>query len=132
MTGQFEQKVICEILGVSQNTFTRWKVEGKWEEIANARKVGKERFADILMEQILALDEQLKEEKRKVFTSKEVNQLWQLNNMLTKTLEAGSTESIIQTFKQFTDWVRQRFPDKSAGMMELADQYILEQFKKEG
>lgn len=131
MLDRYTQQQICDMLGVSANTFTKWKTEGHWETILMSRRSSKDKLADILMKQILALDEQMQEEGRKVMTSKEVNQMWQLHNMLRKTEETGTAAAIVTTLTQFTDWIRTRYPEQCQAILALCDEYIAEQLSKE-
>ncbi len=131
MLGKLDQKRICAILTIAENTFTRWKKEGQWDEIANARKTGKDKLADILLEQILEQDRSMKAEGRKLMTSKEINSMWQMHNMLRKVEETGTAAAIVTTLTAFTDWLRMRHPDLLKSITIICDEYIMEQLNKE-
>ena len=126
LTQRFEQKQICAILGIGENTFTRWKKDGRWDEVRGAQSSGKERFSQILMEQIMELDKSLKAEGRPLMTSKEINSLWQLQNMLRKTEETGNLSAKVTVISNFTDWIRARYPADLKRFMQLADEFIME------
>ena len=126
LTQHFEQKQICAILGIGENTFTRWKKEGRWEEVRGAQSSGMERFSQILMEQILELDKSLKAEGRPLMTSKEINSLWQLQNMLRKTEETGNLSAKVTVITNFTEWIRARYPADLKRIITLADEFIME------
>jgi transposase len=126
LTQRFEQKQICAILGVGENTFTRWKKEGRWDDVRGAQSSGKERFSQMLMEQIMELDKSMMAEGRKLMTSKEVNSLWQLQNMLRKVEETGNLTAKVTVISNFTDWIRARYPADLKRMAQLADEFIME------
>lgn len=127
MLEKFDQKKICALLGIAQNTFTRWKREGSWDSILEAQTGGKDRFAAILLEQITALDDSMQEGGRKLMTSTEINSLYQLHGMLRRVETEGSITATVNVMIQFTEWMSIRYPSEVKLVTKYSDEFIQEQ-----
>lgn len=104
------QKEIAADLKVAEKTISKWKTEGKWDEIKAAHTSGTDELIKALLEENLAITRDAKAEKRRL-TSKEVD-IMSKNVKAIQTLSKDVTLiTIIMVFKRYNKWLVELDPE---------------------
>jgi transposase len=117
------QKEIADDLGVSEKTLTKWKKEGKWDDIKAAHTSGTDELIKALLEENLAITRDAKAEKRRL-TSKEVDIMSKNVKAITTLNKDVTLVTIIMVFKRYNKWLVELAPDVAAANTEFQRKFL--------
>lgn len=111
-----DQKQICTMLDVSQQTFTKWKKEGNWEELKGAETI----TASKIRSQLL-----MKMHELSTADKIDADKLIKVATAIERISDKKATISqSINVFKDFTTWCIKVNPEKAKEINLLQIQYV--------
>jgi transposase-like protein len=133
MTGQHDQQEIAAMLGVSQNTITRWKNAHGWEDQLEAINGGKVNTMKFILEQIQALRNSLigPDGKAMVMTPGQCNQLTQLLTMLAKAETKSTYAMAVIVISELGQWLKENMPKVAVEVTLACDAYLQHKYNQE-
>ncbi|MDY3352306.1 helix-turn-helix domain containing protein [Riemerella anatipestifer] len=110
------QKEIAEIVGVTEKTLTKWKLEGEWDKIKSASTITARNIIDNIY---LKMHELSQSDKL------EADKLIKLASTIEKLSDKKVTISqIINVFKDFTTWAFGEDPELAKQINLLQKKYV--------
>ncbi len=110
------QKEICKIVGITEKTFTKWKVDGEWEMLKNATTVTARKIIDNLYQRAFKLSEDEKSKPDDII--KIANSIEKLSN------KKVTISQIINVFKDFTSYAFNEDPKLAKEINLLQKKYV--------
>ncbi|WP_434575520.1 helix-turn-helix domain-containing protein [Riemerella anatipestifer] len=110
------QKEIAEIVGVTEKTLTKWKLEGEWDKIKSASTITARNIIDNIYQKMHELSQSDK---------LEADKLIKLASTIEKLSDKKVTISqIINVFKDFTTWAFGEDPELAKQINLLQKKYV--------
>lgn len=126
MTGQFQQKEIAEIVGVSARTLVRWVAVEKWDVIFESLKSSKEKriakYQKYLNEIEIKIEN--RDEGDRLPTNPEIDQMAKIENIIKKLQDKASVGEIVQFSRNVCLFVQAYDVEKSKEISGIFDAYI--------
>lgn len=125
------QKEIAEKVGTTEATVSKWKTEGKWDNLKASLSVTKAEQLQNVYDQINELNSAIKRKPagERFASSSESDTLSKLA-ATAKSLESETSISeIVDTFVSFNDWLRTIDADKAKEFIVYQDSYIKTKLK---
>lgn len=118
-------KMLAEKIGVSENTLGKWAKENKWSDKRTSLLTTKSKQLALLYNQLQNINNTIAQrEKDNYATTKEANTIIQLTAAIKNLETETSLGDIIQTAKEFTDYVSETDYEKAKEITKLFDSYI--------
>jgi len=124
----FDQKVIAEITGISENSITKWKRDGGWEEARQDARLGTEQQRRRMLKQYNELLTQIENRPspNNVPDSKEADILNKLADASKKLQTELSYAHKAESGKQFISYVQQVYgQDKAVEVVDLWHEFLM-------
>jgi hypothetical protein len=122
MNTDLTQKEICELVAISEKTFTTWKVAANWEELKGAELITPQKIKINLYKKMYELSES---------GSIDADKLVKVASAIEKISDRKVTVSaIINTFKDFTTWLFAIDPELAKLVNVRQQEYINEKISK--
>lgn len=110
------QKQICAIVGMTEKTFTTWKVDGNWELLKEASTITVKNIISNLYTKAYELS---------LADKVDADKLVKLANTIEKLQNKKVTIShIINVFKEFTTWAFSENPELAKEINVLQQKYV--------
>lgn len=127
------QKDIAKILGVSENTMSKWSKEGNWAETYIKRNISETTREDLTMRIIMhqlrcinkMIDEAQDEDNFTPLEGKYADGILKLTNTIKK--EAIGFETITKVVSEFLQFAAQRNLDLGKQMIDISHEFLREQ-----
>jgi len=126
ITGQYQQKEIAELVGVTVQTISRWVNSEKWDvELASLTITKEKQLARYYM-QINEINEAIagKDKGQRYANAKEADTLLKLSTAAQKLETDTGVRDIIDVSIGLLEWVRKFDTDKAKELSDLFDGYI--------
>lgn len=126
ITGQYQQKEIAELVGVTVQTISRWVNAEKWDlELANLT-ITKEKQLARYYAQINEINDAIAGRKvgERYANSKEADTLLKLSTAAQKLESETGVREIVDVSIGLLEWVRGFDPNKAKELSDLFDGYI--------
>lgn len=126
ITGQYQQKEIAELVGVTVQTISRWVNAEKWDLELASLTITKEKQLARYYAQINEINEaiSMREPGQRFANSKEADTLLKLSSAAQKLESETGVREIVDVSIGLLEWVRGFDPEKAKELSELFDGYI--------
>lgn len=117
---------IAERVGVSNNTMSKWRAEGNWDQLRTSFFVTKGQELSRIYQQLANLNKAIasRDENERFASPREADTISKLASAA-KNLETQLTISdIVDVFLEFTNWLRENDFNKAKDVSDLMDAYI--------
>lgn len=117
------QKDIAVYLEVSENTVSKWKTDGKWDELKGAKTLTKD---EIIKNYYLITADTLqraRDDKRSL-TSGEADSLYKIACSIDKLDKTIKLPQVIAVFKKFNEWLAEENLEAVKNLTEFQKQFI--------
>ncbi len=120
------QKEICEKVGVTPKTFKKWCDDEKWEMLKSAEVINKENDLRRIYMQINDLNNAIEQrpEGERHATGAEADTLSKLAGTARNLESKTGIAEIVDSFVEFTEWLRQNEFDKAREFNAYFDSFI--------
>lgn len=119
------QQEIADRVGVTRRSITRWKEDGKWDDLKVSITITKEEQLKNLYNQLKAINEEIAGRKEKRFaTSAEADIITKLANAIEKMEGDIGVSDMISASKKFLTWIRKSDLAKAQELTPLFDAFI--------
>lgn len=126
MSGQYQQKEIAELVGVTVQTISRWVNAEKWDVELASLTITKDKQLARYYSQINEINEaiSMREPGQRFANSKEADTLLKLSSAAQKLESETGVRDIINVSIGLLEWVRGFDTDKAKELSDLFDGYI--------
>lgn len=126
ITGQYQQKEIAELIGVTVQTISRWVNTEKWDLELASLTITKDKQLARYYAQINEINEEIagRDKGQRYANSKEADTLLKLSAAAEKLESETGVREIVDVSIGLLEWVRQNDPDKAKELSNLFDGYI--------
>lgn len=129
---QMTTKEICQRVEITEVTFRRWRDAGKWEMLKSSYIITKEQELRRIYMQINALNDAIekRDEGERFAKPSEADTMSKLASAARNLESETSIASIVDTFVDFTEWLRHQDFDKAKEFNEYFDSFIKTKLEK--
>lgn len=126
ITGQYQQKEIAELVGVTAQTITRWVTAEKWDVELASLTITKEKQLARYYAQINEINEVIakRDKGERYANSKEADTLLKLSSAAQKLETETGVRDIVDVSIGLLEWVRSFDVDRAKELSDLFDGYI--------
>lgn len=126
VSGGFSQTEISGKIGVSEQTISRWKITGKWDDFKKSMLATRREELKRLYDQLKELNDFIanRPEGERFANSKEADTITKLTAAIRNLETELSLSQVIDTFIKFNNYMRQVDLEKAQELISYQDHFV--------
>jgi uncharacterized protein YjcR len=117
------QKEIAADLDVSEKSLSKWKTEGKWDQLKAAATTGTSNLVKALLEENQGIVDDARQEKRRI-NSKEADIISKNASTIERLDKKLNLVTVIEVFTNYNKWLVERNPQLASQNTDWQRKYL--------